>query len=139
MGQLNATILADLKNALFRVGIEEVIIETSVAPNISDPVLLIINYAPTDDKPPVCFALSLANYPKFPQKFWSSIKDIKVDYRPPNIKAGGKLPDHRPAYKEFCDRGRRYHPFSVDLSDYSCEAQSIKILLGRLYAHLNFG
>jgi len=116
-----------LKQELKRVGFTE--IDRYDPPNIPERLLLIINYSPSDKKPPACFALSLENYyngdNNFPNKCWMDFEKISCPHE--------ECPNPYPGYKEFEHNGKKYHPFSIGTKE--CTAESIKELIRDLYAY----
>lgn len=101
--------------------------------NITDRVLIITNYRPSDDRPPACFGIPLANYPDnltIPNKCWCNFKTLK--------KINNLAPRLRPKYKEFSFEDRHFHPFSARLDEFTLTTESIVDLLAALYGHIDF-
>ena len=107
-------------------------------PNITDPLLLILNYSPQNENTKiVSFAFSLSGFYEgkdniFNQKFWMTEQKVK------NIKDNG--PTFCESYKEFDCDGHHFYPFSAQLDNkYNfLELQSMTNLLYNLYQHIEF-
>ena len=102
-------------------------------PNISEPILLIKDYAPTTDKPLVSFAFTLIHHyqqngDSMGRKCWMTWCHVK--------KIEEKYPKYHPPYKQFEHSGLIYFPFSANLAEYTYGR--IKELCRNLYGHLDF-
>ena len=123
--------MEDIIKSLENLGITAVIPDGRIASNFDEKILIVKNYAiSTEDKIRVCMALSLEDVPNFPKRMWISVP-------PSNIKGG---PNHKPdLYREFEYEGTYYYSYSVNLSDYTCNANSIRCLTRNIYnRHINF-
>ena len=101
--------------------------------NVAHPILIFINYRPTDISSPVCLGFSLERYEqdnKMPPKFWSSVKTVKS--------VNDQIPNTHPGYKNFDYEKKTYYPFSADLSEYNFSPTSILGLLRELHRHMDF-
>lgn len=103
--------------------------------SLPDPLILVLDYSPQADSPPASFALSLSGHQggRFPSKCWmthTQIVPIGSEHNPPKP---------HPPYREFSYREYEFYPFSVELSGYTPrDADSIKLLIDRLYRHIKF-
>ena len=104
--------------------------------NITEPILLIKNYAPSTEQPLVSFAFTLEKYYQgnsggMGSKCWMTCSKVK------KIEEQG--PNQYSDYREFTHNGTKYFPFSVGLGEYTYEhIQSIRELCKNLYGHLDF-
>ena len=118
-----------LKEELKGVGFAE--IDYCDPSNISERLLLISNYSPSDEKPSACFALSLEDYynggTSFPAKCWLDFSEISC-FR-------DERPNPYPGYGEFEHNGKKYYPFSIDTTGFECTAEYIKELIRELYEY----
>lgn len=98
-------------------------------PNVEDVSIIINNYSPTDNQRPISLAFSINIQNKiFNPKCWlteDNLKEIE----------GRHLPLHS-AYKEFSYKDKHFYPFSVNLSDYKVDPNSIQILCKQIYQHI---
>ena len=103
--------------------------------NESSPVLIILDYSPKNNDPPASFALSLEGYENngFPSKCWMTHTEILP------FNNEGNPPKRNDGYKKFSHQEKEFHPFSVNLSDYTPKnVASIKLVIDRLYRHIKF-
>ena len=70
-------------------------------PVLEKPALIVFDYSPTDDMPPLSMAFDWFGGPKC----WLSETRLK--------KIGDNLPKFHPKYKKFNLEGREFHPFSI--------------------------
>ena len=68
---------------------------------LEKPVLIIFDYSPRDDAPPLSVAFDWAGR----AMCWLSESRL--------VKIGDNCPRHHPRYKQFVFEGRQFHPFSV--------------------------
>lgn len=111
-------------------------VDTLRQSNLEYPIILIMNYSPYGKDNSVCFALPLPDYcvgeRSFPgSRCWMSC--IRV--RPFE---GNNGPQNNPGYGEFVHNGIQFYPFSVNLSNYRCNANSTISLVRDLYNHIDF-
>ena len=95
-------------------------------PSVTDVSIIISNYSPSNNSPPVSIAFSITNDgDKFNPKCW--ITKEKANTITYHLK-----------YKEFRYENREFHPYSVALSDVSVNATSIGKLCSQLYDYIDF-
>ena len=70
-------------------------------PVLEKPVLIVFDYSPRDDTPPLSIAFDWAGG----SKCWLSEIQLK--------KIGDNLPKFHSKYKKFTLEGREFHPFSI--------------------------
>lgn len=97
-------------------------------PVLEKPALIVFDYSPTDDRPPLSIAFDWSGGPKC----WLSETQL--------IKIGDNLPKSHPKYKKFNFEGRDFHPFSIqafpqaifgNIEDFTLACQS-------LYEHVDW-
>lgn len=101
--------------------------------NLTELLLIILDYSPGNDKPPASFALSLQHYHEgqFPPKCWMTHNKF--------VKINDDGPNPHDDYKKFSYRENRFYPFSVNLSSYTPKnTTSIKNIIDKLYKHIEF-
>ena len=101
--------------------------------NLSEPLLIILDYSPRDDALLVSFALSLQSYHEnsFPPKCWITHKDLSP--------INDECPSFHEEYKKISYQDNLFYPFSVNLSGYTPkDVASIKNIIIRLYRHIKF-
>ena len=70
-------------------------------PALEKPVLIVFDYGPSDDAPPLSVAFDLAGR----ARCWLSETRL--------VEIGENCPSHHPKYKQFVFEQRQFHPFSV--------------------------
>ena len=122
-----------LKNALenqFKISF------TSSVPNIDSPLLLVLDYSPTDENINlVSFGFSLSKYYEgndrdFENRFWTTRKTRNPEREIENT------PHFCQEYKEFNYEGKHFYPFSASLNEYSFI--NLNKLLSDLYNNIDF-
>ena len=101
--------------------------------NLSEPLLIILDYSPRNDDPVISFALSLQNYHEdsFPPKCWITHKELSS--------INDECPSFHEEYKKISYQDNQFYPFSVNLSGYTPkDVTSIKNVINRLYRHIKF-
>ena len=68
---------------------------------LEKPVLIVFDYSPRDDAPPLSISFDLAGSPKC----WLSETRL--------VEINDNGPKHHSKYKQFAFEGRQFHPFSV--------------------------
>lgn len=71
-------------------------------PALDKPALILYDYSPKDDAPPLSIAFDWGGRPRC----WMTETRL--------VKIGDECPRHHPKYREFVLEGRRFHPFSVE-------------------------
>ena len=95
-------------------------------PSVTDVSIIISNYSPSNNSPPVSIAFSITNDgDKFNPKCWITKKKVKT------------INSHL-EYKEFSYENREFHPYSVALMKLSVNATSIGKLCSQLYNYIDF-
>jgi len=93
---------------------------------LSQPVLIILDYSPSDSKPP----LSIAFDSELGPKCWMSEKNVS--------KIGDDGPNPHQDYGEFDYEGRHFYGFSIQAltqSDFD-DVSRIETICRQLYAHI---
>lgn len=101
--------------------------------NLSEPLLIILDYSPQNDEPVASFVLSLQGYHEnsFPSKCWITRKEL--------LPINNECPRPYGDYKKISYQDNQFYPFSVNLSGYTPkDVTSIKNVINRLYRHLKF-
>ncbi len=101
--------------------------------NLSEPVLVILDYSPGEDRALVSFAFSLEKYEagRFPPKFWCTFREMEA--------ISEECPRPHSDYKQFTYNNIVFYPFSANLSEYlPTDPYSIQQLVCRLYKHIKF-
>ena len=70
-------------------------------PDLDEPVLVVLDYSPSNDQPPISIAFDYNGGPKC----WLS--ELQVYER------NGHKPNRHPEYREFVFEGRRFYPYSI--------------------------
>ena len=103
--------------------------------NIDEPVLLIKEYPKHQRNNKISFAFSLVEFYNgsfsFGSKCWMTKNTLKS--------INSEIPSYYPNYREFEYDKRLYHPFSVNLQEYTLEdPNSIRSVCRNLYEHIVF-
>lgn len=92
-----------------------------------EAAVLVVDYAPSHDKPTVSFGFTMANSENLGAKCW-------INRPPGDIKSINENgPRHHPNYKEFSYRDFYYYPYSAQLGSF--EWDKISDACHALYAH----
>ena len=97
-------------------------------PVLERPVLIIFDYGPSDDAPPLSVAFDSAGH----AKCWLSETRL--------AKIGDNCPRHYPRYKRFVFEGREFHPFSVRAFPNAifCSIDALVLACQSLYDHVDW-
>lgn len=101
--------------------------------NLSEPVLIILDYSLGEDRALASFAFSLEEYEKskFPSKCWCTFKEMET--------ISEECPSPNDSYNQFRYNEAMFYPFSANLSEFSpAEPHSLQQLVCRLYKHIKF-
>ena len=70
-------------------------------PELDEPVLVVLDYSPSNDQPPISIAFDYNGGPKC----WLSVTQV--------YERGGHKPNRHSEYREFVFEGRRFYPYSI--------------------------
>ena len=123
----NLVSLNEFVQALKDKGVLCEVVPKDVFKDDEGSAILVVDYAPSQDKPTVSFAFTTANSGNWGAKCWIS--------KPPNdIKHINNIqPSYHPDYHKFPYRGVCYYPYSVKLQSFRRE--DILTVCQELYAH----
>ena len=95
-------------------------------PVLEQPVLIVFDYGPSDEAPPLSIAFDLTGQ----AKCW--LTETRL------VKIGEKCPRHYPRYKGFVFEGREFHPFSVIAFPKAtfCSVDTLVLACQSLYDHV---
>ena len=98
-------------------------------PPLEKPVLIVCDYSPSDDAPPLSIAFDWAGR----AMCWLSETRL--------VKIGDNCPRHHPRYKQFVFEGRQFHPFSVQAfpKEIFSNIDALIFACQNLYGHIEWG
>lgn len=98
-------------------------------PELESPVLIMLDYSPSDHTAPLSIALDYAGGPKC----WMSEERV--------IQIDSDGPRRHDDYKEFVFEGRRFYPFSIQGLGTTLfeDIQVLNSICERLYRHIDWG
>ena len=71
-------------------------------PELEQPVLIVLDYSPSDDQTPLSIAFDFSCDPKC----WLTVSKV--------CKIGDEGPSPHSSYREFDFEGRKFHPYSIE-------------------------
>ena len=100
-------------------------------PSLPDVSIIINSYSPDDNKRPISLAFSINENPiQFKFKCWLTENNLK--------EINGRYLQPHDDYQKFDYKKKIFYPFSVNLSDYQVDSNSIKILCSQIYKHIKY-
>ena len=98
-------------------------------PVLEKPVLVVFDFSPADDMPPLSIAFDWAGGPKC----WLSERRL--------VEIEEKCPSYHPKYKKFNLEGREFHPFSIKAFPKTIfeEIDAFSLACRSLYDHVVWG
>ncbi|MYH34636.1 MAG: hypothetical protein F4010_02125 [Cenarchaeum sp. SB0669_bin_11] len=116
-----STVMEDALNQRFNWRLTNV-------PELESPILIVLDYSPDDDAPPLSIALDYADGPKC----WMSQDQV--------IQIDSDGPRRHDDYKQFVFEGRRFYPYSIQnlgMSPFE-DIQALTSVWLRLYRHVDW-
>ena len=97
-------------------------------PELESPVLIVLDYSPSNDDAPLSIALDFAGG----SKCWMSEERV--------IKIDDNAPKPHPDYRQFVFEERRFHPYSIQGLGTSLfeDIQIFSSICKRLYSHVEW-
>lgn len=102
-------------------------VEVAIVPELEHPVVIVLDYSPTDSERPISMAFGLRAEPKC----WLTLTESEVG------KVAGEAPRFHPSYRQFAYRGREFHPYSIQPLDGEVFTSALRFesLCRRMYGH----